>query len=138
MRKMMWMALAVTAGGLCAVPFGARALKAERGAVAPQEAAVERAREGIGRIERTAVESGMTAESAAAFRSQMARRLAASGADRKTVETWAGAESQRRASSASRDVHVAAPDYSALTAEEREHFSMSANYINATRTNTHQ
>jgi hypothetical protein len=146
--------LAALAGGLCAVFGAVRATKADRTAPSPETAAPaerpaapqttppDRAQAGIEQIERWVADKKLPPRGADAFRTQMALRLAASGADRKTVETWLGRaapapgappSSVAAAASAAAGPEAAAPDYSALTPEEREVIGMNANFIRAAR-----
>lgn len=110
----------------------------------PSTQARERAETGIGRIERIVSERKMPVRAAEVFRTQMANRLAASGADRAVVKAWLdrtvpATPARPVATTAAAAESEQTPfDLSALTPEEREVIGMNANFIHAaTHSNTH-
>jgi len=120
--------------------------RAEQPSVAkqPSRQALKRAETGIGRIERIVSERKMPTRAAEAFRTQMANRLAASGADRAVVKAWLDRTVPptpvRSVALTAAEAEPEQPPFDMsglLTPEEREVIGMNANFIHAaTHSNT--
>jgi hypothetical protein len=110
--------------------------------VRPSTQARERAEAGIGRIERIVAERKMPTRAAEVFRTQMANRLAASGADRAVVKAWldrtvpATPVRSVATTAAAAEPEQTPFDVSMLTPEEREVIGMNANFIHASTRQT--